>query len=247
MVGWLGRRRSTAQLLGVVFVAFLCSQLMLGGSATAQAPDVLLEQGAYAAAYDKASAVMSAAMQLIAAEAAVDQVVYGASPDGTPTTDQLTWLKRGVTAAENAVKLDPKSSKALVQLARAKGEIARRSGVLQNLNVAGELKKLFDRALALNPNDANALVGLALWNLELVQAGVGWLYGGKLSEVLPLLERGIAAAPKQINLRVEYGFALRTLGDEEGATKQFEFALQLPATSAPDKAEQKRAQALLGR
>ncbi len=217
-----------------------------GGSAVAQTATLLLQQGEYAAAYDKSAAVMSASAQLTAATAAVDQVVYPVGPAASPA-DQLSWLRRGVSAAENAVRLDPTSAAAVVQLARAKGEIARRSGVLQNLNVAGELKQLFDRALALEPDNPDALVGLALWHLELVDAGVGWMYGGRRSEVLPLLERGVAAAPRQINLRVEYGGALRSLGDEAGAVEQLEIALQLPATSVAEEAEQRRAALLLGR
>lgn len=207
-------------------------------------PEALIQKGAYADAYDAASAVMSGGSQLLAAEAALDQVVYG--PAATESSEaQLRWLRRGVDAAQNAVKLDPDSAAALVQLARGKGEIARRSGVLQNLNVAGELKQLFDQALALDPDDADALVGLALWNLELVKAGVGWLYGANKNAVLPLLERGVAAAPEQVNLRVEYGNALRELGDDAAAKQQLELALRLPATSFADQVELERAKALL--
>lgn len=220
--------------------------LAFAGSGTAQTAEDLLRQGEYAAAYEQASAVQSAAMQLTAARAATDQVVYAMAPAGAVLADELVWLKRAVAAGENAVKLDPGSAPALVQLVRAKGEIARRSGVLQNLNVASELKNLFDRALKLDPSDADALVGLAMWNLELVEAGVGWLYGAKRSEVLPLLEKGVAAAPQQINLRVEYATALRALGMPDEAREQLEIALKLPTTSASDIAEQGRAEAMLG-
>lgn len=62
-------------------------------------------------------------------------------------------------------------------LARVRGEIARRTGVLQNLRVAPQLKEWFDRALALEPDNADALAGLALWHLEISEADAGWLYG----------------------------------------------------------------------
>ncbi len=220
--------------------------LAFAGAAAAQTPETLLRKGDYAAAYEQASAVQSAAMQLVATRAAIDQVVYLMAPAGEELADELTWLRRAVVTGENAVKLDPDSVPALVQLVRAKGEIARRSGVLQNLNVAPELKSLFDRALKLDPNDPDALVGLAMWHLELVEAGVGWLYGGRRSEVLPLLEKGVAAAPQQLNLRVEYATALLALGMPDEARMQLELALTLPTPNASDVAEHARAEAMLG-
>jgi tetratricopeptide (TPR) repeat protein len=150
-----------------------------------------------------------------------------------------------VTAAERAVTLDPNASQAYVYLARGRGEIARRSGILQNLNVATELKRLFEKALELNPQDADALVGFGMWHLELVENGVGWLYGGKRDQVMPLVEAGVAAAPDQVNLRVEYATALRAFAQPELALEQLEAALALPARSAVDRAEQERARRLL--
>ncbi len=211
----------------------------------AQTPATLADRGDYAAAWEAAHLAPTAAMQTVAARAATDEVVYDLVPAGAPLSDQLPWLNRAVTAAQQAVKLDPTSPAAVVQLARAKGEIARRSGILQNLGVAPELKGLFDQALALDPNDPDALVGLAMWHLELVENGVGWLYGGRKDAVLPLLEKGVAAAPRQVNLRVEYATALIALGDPSGAREQLEQALQLPAARASDEVEKAKATDML--
>ena len=111
--------------------------------------------------------------------------------------------------------------------------------------MATELKRLFEKALELNPQDADALVGFGMWHLELVEAGVGWLYGGKRDQVMPLVEAGVAAAPEQVNLRVEYATALRAFAQPELAREQLEAALALPARSAVDRAEQERARRLL--
>lgn len=116
-----------------------CS-LLLAPTALAQTPAALGDRGDYAAAWEKASSVQTAAMQTTAARAASDEVVYHLALEGAPLAEELTWLDRAVTAGEAAVKLDPTSAAAVVQLARAKGEIARRSGILQNLGVAPELK-----------------------------------------------------------------------------------------------------------
>ena len=220
--------------------------LTVGLAQTPQALD-LWQRGEFTSAYQAAaSAETSAELQLLAARAAADQAVYVLAPAGAALEEQLEWLRRSVAAAERAVALDPSSSRAVVYLARGRGEIARRSGILQNLNVAGELKRLFDSALELNPSDPDALVGLGMWHLELVENGVGWLYGGRRDQVLPLVEAGVAAAPTQVNLRVEYATALAALGQPERAREQLEQAVALPATSAVDRAEQERARQLLG-
>lgn len=229
--------------------ALMLASVLAVGAAVAQEPATLWQQGEYAAAYEGVSNALkdgeTAALQMLAARAAADQAVYVLAVDGSPLAEQLTWLRRSVAAAERAVALAPDSAQAVVYLARARGEIARRSGILQNLNVASDLKGLFDRALALDPNDPDALVGLAMWHLELVENGVGWLYGGRRDQVLPLLEAGVAAAPQQVNLRLEYATALTSLGDSAKAREQLELALTLPATTAVDRAEQEKAKTLL--
>lgn len=214
--------------------------------AAAQAAAALWQRGDFVAAYEAAVADEgSAASQRLAARAAADQAVYVLAETGAGQEEQFEWLRRSVAAAERAVALDPSCSLTYVYLARGRGEIARRSGVLQNLNVANELKRLFDRALELNPRDADALVGLGMWHLELVENGVGWLYGGKRDQVMPLVEAGVAAAPEQVNLRVEYATALRAFAQPELAKEQLEAALALPARSAVDRAEQERARRIL--
>ncbi len=218
---------------------------LLAPFALAAAPADSWRAGEFAAAYESAAAVDSAEMQLLAARAATDHAVYVLAPAGAELDEQLTWLRRSVTAAERAVALDPASPQALIQLARGRGEIARRSGVLQNLNVAGDLKRLFDAALALAPDDADALAGLAMWHLELVSNGVGWLYGGQREQVLPLLQAAVAAAPERVNLRVEYAAALQALGEPARAEEQLRVALSLEALTAVDRAEQERARTLL--
>lgn len=214
--------------------------------AAVRAATELWQRGDFVAAYEAVVAdESSAAAQRLAARAAADQAVYVLAAAEAGQDEQFEWLRRSVTAAERAVTLDPNASLAYVYLARGRGEIARRSGILQNLNVATELKRLFEKALELNPQDADALVGFGMWHLELVEAGVGWLYGGKRDQVMPLVEAGVAAAPEQVNLRVEYATALRAFAQPELAREQLEAALALPARSAVDRTEQERARRLL--
>lgn len=207
--------------------------------ATAQ---TLWVAGNYRAAYEAAAQEDTAAAQLLAARAATDLVIYG-QPAGSGD-EERAWLERAVEAAQRAQALAPTAAAPVVAEVRAKGELARRSGILQNLSSASELRRLFERALALEPEDADALVGFAMWHLEVSLRGVGWLYGAKQDAVLPLLERGVAAAPNQINLRVEYATALNALGETGAALEQLERALVLKPETAVDRAEAARAKAL---
>lgn len=219
--------------------------LSLAGVAAARSPAELRDAGEFAAAYEAASGAGGADALTLAAQAATDQVVYVLAPSGAPQEEQRAWLEKALAAARTAVDLAPDSPDALMQYARARGELARRSGVLQNLDVAPELRRTFDAVLELRPDDPDALVALGMWHLELVQAGVGWLYGGRRDQVLPLVARGVEAAPERVNLRVEYAVALNALGQLEAAMEQLRVAVELPAPTAVDRAEQERARRLL--
>lgn len=199
--------------------------------------------GDFAAAYAAAIEVDEAGAQLLAARAAADQAVY--REVGSDAT--LTWLARSEAAAANAVELaadGPLAAPAAMALARAKGEAALHRGLLANSRLPGELRALFERALALDPANPDALVAFGAWHLALTERGVGWLYGARRDHALPLIERGVAAAPEQVNLRVEYALALGALGFPEEAATQAELALALPTHTAAERHEQERARPL---
>lgn len=74
---------------------------------------------------------------------------------------------------------------------------------------------------------------------------MGWLYGGRRDQVLPLVTRGVELGPERVSLRIELAVALRALGREDEAREQLRAALELPARTAADRAEQERARRLL--
>lgn len=202
------------------------------------------QAGEFATAYQAAVKVDTAAAQLLASRAASDQAVYLETTAATATE----WLRKAEAAAQRAMELEPHgyaAAAAIVALARAKGEAGLHRGMLANTRLPGELRALFERALALDPDNADALVAYAAWHFALTEAGVGWLYGADRAKVLPLMERGVAAAPEQLNLRVEYAKALRGLGREADARAQLAVALALPTATAADVYEQGRARELL--
>src|SRR5690606_29851197 len=169
------------------------------------------QRGEFAAAYQAATQVDTVTAQLLASRAAADQAVYLEIEDDRA----LDWLELAEDAAARALELDPagdRAAAATMALARAKGEAGLYRGALANSRLPGELRALFERALELDPENADALIAYGAWHFALTEIGVGWLYGGNRSSVLPLMERGIAAAPEQLNLRVEYARTLNGLG-----------------------------------
>ena len=198
--------------------------------------------GDYLGAYQAAVASETASAQLLASRAAADQASYLLRD--APARERLDWLQLAVAAAEASLALDPQQPDALLAYARARGEIALLTSVLRNLDIASELRRAIEGALELQPEHPDALVALGMWHLELVERGVGWLYGGRRDAILPLVERGVAVAPDRINLRVEYAKALRALGHGQLAAEQLAIAIALPAASASDRHEQDRARAM---
>jgi hypothetical protein len=200
--------------------------------------------GDFAAAYQAAAQVDSAAAQLLAARAAADQAVYLEKTAATATD----WLELSDAAARRSLELEPTgplAAASTMAVARAKGEAGLHRGGLANARLPGELRALFERTLELDPDNADALVAFGAWHFALTELGVGWLYGANRAEVLPLMERGVAAAPRQLNLRVEYARVLLSLDRGAEARAQIDLALAIPAVSAADRFEQARARDLL--
>lgn len=226
----------------------LCCLAVPGFSLAAGSAESLWAEGEFAAAWTEAPTSADGAGLLLAAQAAIDHAVYVLAPDGEKQVEVAEWLDHGAAAAESALALNldpPQAAAAWMLLARARGEKARRSPVLKNLDVASELKRMFDEALILEPDNADALAGLGMWHLELTERKVGWLYGADRNEVEALLQRSISLAPEQINLRNEYATALQAFGQPNEAREQLEAALTFSAVNAVERFEQERARKLL--
>lgn len=242
----MSRRRTYGSLLALLLIAVL-------GAATAVAQPVSYrgvvggeawQRGEFAQAYQSAAEVDTVVAQLLASRAAADQAVYLESESGPA----LEWLERAEQAASRALALEAEgrwAATATMALARAAGEAGLHRGALANSRLPGELRNLFERTLELDPDNADALIAYGAWHFALTELGVGWLYGGNREEVMPLMERGIAAAPQQLNLRVEFARTLAGLGREDEARQQLEIALAMTPQTAADEYETERARELL--
>jgi len=226
------------RIFWVVTLALLASAVTVANAAD---PGALYRQGSFEAAYRQSVTVDSAAMQTLAAQAAIARGLY----QGESEADTLAWLRRGQDAAEEAAKLAGDSPAALLALAQAKGEIASRTGPLANLSVPGDIGGLLKRAVKLAPQNPDALVGLGLWNLELTDRGVGWMFGARRDGALAMVAKGVGLAPQRPDLRVQYARALTLVGDASGARKELQKALTLSPANAVQRYEQRRAAAEL--
>lgn len=200
--------------------------------------------GDFAKAYQQAVRVNTAAAQLLASRAATDQAVYLE----TDPAAAKEWLDRAEAAAFRCLDLEPAgplAAPATMAAARAKGEAGFYRSYLGKAQMAGEVRALFESALRIDPDNADALVSYSAWHFALTELGVGWLFGADRSKVLPLMEHGISAAPAQINLRVEYARVLFGLGLNVQGREQAQLALSLPVRTAADSYEQARARELL--
>lgn len=210
------------------------------GSAAAQdigTGDRLFDEGDYAAA--------AAAYQELAADGdgvalykVADAKVYQAGQTEGDAAEAL--YDEAVAAAKEAVELVPDDLEAHMALVRAWGRLAQYRGVLESLNLATLMRNELDLILARDPEHDGALHALALWHLN-----VPWIFGGRKEATRGLFDQAIAVQPTVLH-HLEYGESLVTLGDPEAARAQLAAALALPAETAAERDEQRRAQALLG-
>lgn len=141
--------------------------------------------------------------------------------------------------ARKAAAAAPDSAAAHFEVARAVGRLAQFRGVLESINLAGEVKTELERTLELDPNHGGAYHALALWNLE-----VPWIAGGRTGQVAPLFDKAIAAEPDSITHRVDYAEALIKLDNPEAAREQLTVALSLTPQNPRDEADLAKAREL---
>ncbi len=221
------------RLLVLSFVLF--AVVALAGGAE------LLATGELAVAWQAGAQSNDPAELAAAAEAASLMAQYRASSDD----ERRLWLERTEQAARRLIELFPDDPEGYYQLAHAQAEMIRFVGIFGKIGLASAIKENLDACLERDPRHARALMGLALWNMELAQRGLGWLYGARLEEVRPLLQRAVELKPGSIEIRKNYGFAMIKLRDWPAARAQLQKTLSLPARNVADRLHQQRAAELL--
>jgi len=215
--------------------------LLLVASVTWANPAELIDKGEFQAAYKEAMAAGNAEGYALAAQAASYYAGFKASGD----KEKEQWYSKAEAAAKKAIELDPEYPEGYFELARAQGRLAQFRGILASLGLAGSVRDNLNKTLELDPNHDAAMVALAIWNLELAQKGVGWMYGASVNNVIPLFEKAISLNPTEIAHRLEYGSALIRLEKPDEAKVQLQKALELPAFTFADRMNQEKAKKLL--
>jgi tetratricopeptide (TPR) repeat protein len=223
-----------------ILLALSLSLLSLALGENLSTLQTLIDQGHFRQAYHLGLQLGGAQGYVFAAEGANDYAYYLASAD-----HKEAWYNRAAQAAQQAIHLDHQNAKAYFELAYAQGRLAQYRGILSSLGLAPAVRNELQEALKLDPHYAPAWVALALWNLELAQKGVGWLFGANIDQVIPDFEKAIALQPQRIIHRVEYAGALIRMGQRQKALEELQVALDLPARTAIDRYEQERARQLL--
>lgn len=215
--------------------------LLLGAALVWANPVELIDAGEYKAAYQEALAANSAQGYALAAQAAS----YYAGFKATSDKEKEEWYGKAEAAAKKAIELDPDYPEGYFELARAQGRLAQFRGILASLGLASSVRDNLNKTLELKPDHDAAMVALALWNLELAQKGVGWMYGASTKNVVPLFEKAISINPNAIAHHLEYGNALIRLNKPEKARLELQKALELPAKTYADRMNQQKARELL--
>ncbi len=195
-------------------------------AATLADVQALYNKGDVAGTVTAGTALNTSAGYVLAAEA----TSLGA--DALPQNQRETAYDKAQEYAKKAVQLDANNADAYMEVARAVGRLAQFKGVLQSLNLAGEVKKNLDTALKLNPKLPAAYIALGLWNAE-----VPLVAGGSSSQVEVNILKAIELEPTTIIHRVEYANALLKLSkrNKRRAVDQLEQAVKFTPKNFWDK------------
>lgn len=193
-----------------------------------------LEDGQFLMAYEQGNKAGGSSGWVLAARAANFYASYSAKTE----TEVLAWFDRARSAAYKALEANPRSAEAHFELARAMGGILHTQNVFSKASLAAVMRDHLTEALKLDPNLAEAKVALALWNLEVAESGLGWLYGADKNRVKPLFEEALRTDPLSIVVRTWYAEVLTRLGEKDQARIQLEKAVALSPRDAVERIEQ---------
>lgn len=199
--------------------------------------DTLMQDGKYAEAAAAYQAVFDATQDASALYKMANAKTRQA--ERSTGDEAIALYDEAVAKAKEAVALEPNDDEAHMALARAWGRLAQFRGILESLNLAKLVRNELDSALAINPNNDDALHALALWYLN-----VPWIFGGNPDKLRPNFDQAIAIRPT-VRHHMEYGEALLQLGDKEAAKVQLEKALGLEPQDADEQDAQTKAKQLL--
>lgn len=161
---------------------------------------------------------------------------------------------RSASSARRGAELAPKRADTQLWLAIAVGKMALAHGGREKLALSREVHGAANRAVALDPREANALHVLARWHYEVETLSwwermgaeaLGGLPEASLDEAARLLERAVALEPKAVRHRLLMAQVHVRAGRDDAAREQLEAVLALPADEPDDPDRKARAREIL--
>lgn len=142
------------------------------------------------------------------ARAYVGQSVFA---DGLPEKRRLYAASEA--AARAALAADARSAEAHVELANALALQLQGAGVVRATRTGLEIRRLFEQALALDPAQARAWMGLGTWHAQALGLGplVVLTTGASEEALRSSHRRAIALAPDEVFFRLSYADSLLLL------------------------------------
>jgi len=159
--------------------------------------------------------------------------------------------------AKRAVEKGPNLSDAHLALAIASGKITDFVDNRTKMEYAKVIQSEAEKAIQLNPKNDLAYLVLAKWNFEMsdlnpILRGIAQMLYGQVpasseEKAVEYFKKAISLSPNRIANRFEYAQALDRMGRKEEARAEYQKVLQLTATTAEDRQDQKEATQALKR
>ena len=218
----------------------ITQMLLLAGAAGAQsieAARMAQAEGRFIEAAGLAEALKTSEGYALAAESLAIQGHYIAGDD-----EKKALLKRAMGLAQEAVRLDATNPQAHLQLAHAMGRYAQAIGVMKaaRQGYAGDVRRVIEDALALDPEMAAAHLSLAAWHAEAIHGGglmAKMVYGASKKLARAHYERAFELAPEENVVLVEYAHGLLLLNHRKNRERARDLLLRvikIPSKSAHD-------------
>ncbi len=175
----------------------------------------------------------------LAAESLAVHGYYLAAED-----EQPELFARAISAADEAIRLDPENPEAYFQSAHAIGREARTVGVMEALNrgYARRTREAAEEAQRLDPEMAEATLTMASWHAEIVNKMGGLVarvtYRATRQNALDYYEKALELAPDEIAVYLEYANGLLLLGrnrNREQARELLLRGIEIPPRDAHDR------------
>lgn len=191
-------------------------------------------EGRFLAAADLAEATQTSKGYALAAQSLTVYAHHMATED-----EQVRYFERAMQLGEKAVHADSTNPEAHYQSAHAIGRYAQSVGILTALRrgLAGRVRGLLETTLAIQPDFAEAHMGLGGWHADIASTGrvAQSVYRGTQESAVFHYERALELAPDSKVVLLEYAFRLPELDRKDGQKRAKELlmkAAELPARDA---------------